>query len=85
MVIDILESIQAKGADCMGLICPTCFDQFDVKQIVLNRKYKKNFEMPVIYYFQLLGLAQGLEPREIGFHLHKIRVDRLLDNVAVAS
>ncbi len=85
MVIDILESIRAKGADCMGLICPTCFDQFDVKQIILNRKYKKNFEIPVIYYFQLLGLAQGLKPEELGLHLHKIKVDRILNTVAVAS
>ncbi len=85
MVIDILESIQAKGADCMGLICPTCFDQFDVKQIVLNRKYSKNLNIPVIYYFQLLGLAQGLAPNEVGLHLHKIKVDRILETLAVAS
>lgn len=85
MVIDILEGIQAKGADCMGLICPTCFDQFDVKQIILNRKYDKKFEMPIVYYFQLLGLAQGLKREEMGLHLHKIKVDRILDAVATAS
>jgi heterodisulfide reductase subunit B len=85
MVIDILEGIQAKGADCMGLICPTCFDQFDVKQIILNRKYGKKFEMPIVYYFQLLGLAQGLKREEMGLHLHKIKVDRILDAVATAS
>jgi heterodisulfide reductase subunit B len=79
MVIDILESIRGAGAECMGLICPTCFDQFDVKQIVLNRKYKKDFEVPVIYYFQLLGLAQGLGRQEVGLQYHKIKVDRILE------
>jgi len=84
MVIDILESIQAKGAECMGLICPTCFDQFDVRQIVLNRKYEKNFEIPVIYYFQLLGIAQGLGREEVGLHLHKIKVDKALNRAKAA-
>jgi len=84
MVIDILESIQSKGAECMGLICPTCFDQFDVRQIILNRKYGKNLPIPVVYYFQLLGLARGLSRAEVGFHLHKIKVDQILDKSGAA-
>lgn len=85
MVIDILETIQKAGAEAMGLICPTCFDQFDVRQIILNRKYKKNLEIPVIYYFQLLGLAQGLSREEVGLHLHKIKVDKILDKIEVTA
>jgi heterodisulfide reductase subunit B len=79
MVMDILESIKDNGADCMGLICPTCFDQFDLAQITLARKFKKSFNVPVVYYFQLLGYAQGLSPREVGLHMHKIKVDRILE------
>jgi heterodisulfide reductase subunit B len=85
MVIDILESIRGAGADCMGLICPTCFDQFDVKQIVLNRNYKKDFEIPVIYYFQLLALAQGLSRQEVGLHWHKIKVDKILEGAEATA
>jgi heterodisulfide reductase subunit B len=84
MVIDLIESIEEVKADCMGLICPTCFDEFDLGQIVLNRKYQKNFELPVIYYFQLLGLAQGLEPQELGLHFHKIKTGRVTEKVAAA-
>jgi heterodisulfide reductase subunit B len=83
-VIDLIESIEEVKADCMGLICPTCFDEFDLGQIVLNRKYHKNFELPVIYYFQLLGLAQGLEPKELGLHFHKIKTGRVTEKVAAA-
>jgi heterodisulfide reductase subunit B len=85
MVLDILESIQEAGAEAMGLICPTCFDQFDVRQILLNRKYKKNLEIPVIYYFQLLGLAQGLGREELGLHLHKIKVKKILDKIEATA
>ncbi len=81
MILDILNSIQAAKADAMGLICPTCFDQFDVRQIILNRKFNKSLEIPVIYYFQLLGLAQGFGRHELGLNLHKIKVDKILDKV----
>lgn len=81
MVEDILETIKSHNADCMGLICPTCFDEFDLGQIVLGRKLKKTFDVPIVYYFQLLGLAQGLEPKEVGLHMHKVKADRIFDMV----
>lgn len=82
MVIDILEAIKKHEADCMGLICPTCFDEFDLGQIILGKKYKKDLEVPVVYYFQLLGLAQGLKPEEVGLHMHKVKAKSLMDMVA---
>jgi heterodisulfide reductase subunit B len=82
MVIDILEEIKKQNADCMGLICPTCFDEFDLGQIVLGRKFKKKLDVPVVYYFQLLGLAQGLTPEEVGLHMHKVKAKSLTDQVA---
>jgi len=82
MVVDIIEAIKKNEADCMGLICPTCFDEFDLGQIVLGRKFKKELDVPVIYYFQLLGLAQGLTTEEVGLNMHKVKARRLLDMVA---
>jgi heterodisulfide reductase subunit B len=78
MVDDILTAINKEGADCMGLICPTCFDEFDVGQIVLGRKLGKTFDVPIVYYFQLLGVAQGLNPKEVGLHMHKVKMDAIL-------
>jgi heterodisulfide reductase subunit B len=82
MVCDILDTIISHQADCMGLICPTCFDEFDIGQILLGRKLKREFDVPIVYYFQLLGIAQGLDPREVGLHMHKVKVDRVLSTVA---
>jgi len=82
MVMDILETVRSHKADCMGLICPTCFDEFDLGQVILGRKYSKTFDVPILYYFQLLGLAQGLEPKEVGLHMHKIKAGRVLELVA---
>jgi len=78
MVYDIFSAIRNVGADCMGLICPTCFSSFDLGQIVVGRKKGTKFDIPVIYYFQLLGLAQGLTPEELGLNLHKVKADSII-------
>lgn len=79
MVADILDTIKSHDADCMGLICPTCFDEFDLGQIVLGRKLDKKFDVPIVYYFQLLGLAQGMKPEEVGLNMHKVKFGRVFD------
>jgi len=79
MVAEILDTIKSHNADCMGLICPTCFDEFDLGQVVLGRKLNKTFDVPIVYYFQLLGIAQGLSANEVGLHMHKVKADRLLE------
>jgi heterodisulfide reductase subunit B len=78
MTFDVLSSIKNSGADCMGLICPTCFDEFDLGQIKLSQKFSTDLKVPILYYFQFLGLAQGLSPEELGLHLHKTKVDEVL-------
>ncbi len=81
MVLDILDSIKQEKADCMGLICPTCFDEFDIGQILKGRKFKKQLDVPVVYYFQLLGLAQGLTPEQVGLTQHKVKTDAILEKL----
>lgn len=84
MVYDIFSAIRNAEADCMGLICPTCFSSFDLGQIVVGRKKGTKFDIPVIYYFQLLGLAQGLTPEELGLNLHKVKADGIVGRLKPA-
>jgi len=88
MSADVFQSISDSKADCMGLICPTCFDSFDLGQILVSRKVNKNYQIPVIYYFQLLALAQGASFEDIGLKYHKILpaefLEKLEQSIAVA-
>lgn len=72
MSAEVFESIHTSKADCLGLICPTCFDSFDLGQIRVARKVNKEYNLPVIYYFQMLALAQGASLEEVGIKYHKI-------------
>jgi heterodisulfide reductase subunit B len=77
MTFDVLSSIEDSHADCMGLICPSCFDSYDLGQIRLGQRFDKEFNIPVIFYFQLLGLAQGLSPKEVGLDRNKVKAEEL--------
>lgn len=81
MTESIFASIEASGADCMGLICPTCFSSFDMGQIMIARQKGKTYNIPVIYIFQLLGLAQGLSAEDIGLHTHRVKADKVLEKI----
>jgi heterodisulfide reductase subunit B len=85
MTHDIFASMEEAGVDCMGLICPTCFNSFDMGQIIIARKMNREFNIPVIYFSQLLGLAQGLESEEVGLHFHRIKIDKVLENLDMYS
>lgn len=85
MTHEIFDSMESVGADCMGLICPTCFNSFDMGQILIARKMNRQFNLPVIYFCQLLGLAQGFAPEEIGLHLHRIKVDGIMEMIGASE
>ncbi len=66
-----LERMKKAGVDCIIDACPFCHLQFDGGQAELE-KSGKNFALPVLHYSQLLGLALGYTPEEVGLHLNEI-------------
>ncbi|MFX1572593.1 MAG: CoB--CoM heterodisulfide reductase subunit B [Promethearchaeota archaeon] len=65
-----LENMVAVGTEAIITACPFCHLQFDLGQIEINKIFKDRieapFNIPVIYYTQLLGLALGMTPEEVG-------------------
>jgi heterodisulfide reductase subunit B len=63
----VIEMAQAAGAECIAVACPMCQISLDVRQADMKKLLGKKYEMPVIYITQLLGIALGLLPKELGF------------------
>jgi heterodisulfide reductase subunit B len=77
MAAEKLRRLSGLGVDALILICPFCAIMYDRYQ----RLILEEGEVPVLYYPQLLGLALGLEPDELGFDLNAISVEGLLEKV----
>lgn len=79
MLREKLENMKQAGAECIVDICPFCHLQFDAGQIQLEQKFKAVYNIPVVYYTQLLGLAMGLSENEVGLRMNRIAVASLLE------
>ncbi|MHA1264934.1 MAG: CoB--CoM heterodisulfide reductase iron-sulfur subunit B family protein [Candidatus Helarchaeota archaeon] len=82
MVYDKLTQVERMKADCMTMLCPLCYIQYEMGQLQLKKEpYNAQFKIPVMYYPELLGLAIGMEPSELGFKLHRVKVDPVLQKI----
>ncbi len=68
-----LDSMKRAEADCINVICPQCFNQFDTGQMRAARKVDIPFKIPVLYYLQTLGLAMGYSLEEMQYGSHRIK------------
>jgi heterodisulfide reductase subunit B len=73
-----LSSMKAAGCNLLVVACPFCFEQFDLGQIMLGRKTGQEFGIPVVYISQLMGIAMGRTPEEMGLDLHRTKLKGLL-------
>ncbi len=67
-----LRNMKKAGIDCIVDACPFCHLQYDNGQAELA-KAGEIFDIPVVHYSQLLGMALGYTPEEVGLHLNAIR------------
>ena len=62
----ILDSAKAAGADCIMVGCPLCHGNLDIRQKEIEGVYKTDYNLPVFYLTQLVGLSVGLGPDKLG-------------------
>ena len=70
---DKLNNMKLAQADCLTVVCPQCFYQFDMGQWIASRKDIPQYNLPAFFYMQLLGLAMGYSLEEVGYDSHKVK------------
>lgn len=76
---DILAMARDAGADCIATACGMCQMNLDLRQSDIEKKFGEKFQLPIFYFTQLLGLAFGLEPRELGLRSLVVDPTQLLE------
>ena len=66
-------------ADCLVTPCPLCHLNLDLQQPLAERAIGREIGMPVLHLPQLLGLALGLEPKELGLARHVVKPTSVID------
>jgi heterodisulfide reductase subunit B len=64
LVRDIIEAAYDHGADMIVTPCPLCQMNVEVYQPDINKRFGTKFEMPVLYYSQLIAVAYGKNGKE---------------------
>jgi succinate dehydrogenase / fumarate reductase cytochrome b subunit len=60
------------GADCLVTPCPLCHLNLDLQQPDAAKYVERDLGVPVLHLPQMVGLALGLEPKELGMNKHVV-------------
>jgi len=67
------------GADCLVTPCPLCHLNLDLQQPLAAKVVSRELGLPVLHLPQLVGLALGLEPKQLGMSKHVVRPASVID------
>lgn len=89
----VLRSAEDAGGAAVVVNCPYCFAQLFRNERMIDDFYSEKMTIPIFYITQLLGLALGFKPEELGLPKHfKLSIGReeelvksILEPAAVAD
>jgi heterodisulfide reductase subunit B2 len=66
MIRRIIKAADDQKADLIAVLCPMCQLNLDAFQGSMNNYFKTSYQMPVLYFTQLMGLAFGIAAEKLG-------------------
>ncbi len=77
----ILANADEYKADAIVTLCPMCQLNLDAYQPQVNRMFSMAFDLPVLFFTQMMGLAFGIAPEELGFGLEIVPARTALSKI----
>ncbi|MCX5809287.1 MAG: CoB--CoM heterodisulfide reductase iron-sulfur subunit B family protein [Proteobacteria bacterium] len=62
----VLSMALDSGANCIAVACPLCQQNLDLRQGQVNSTTGSSFNIPILYFTQIIGLTYGLSPKALG-------------------
>jgi heterodisulfide reductase subunit B len=78
MAKEKLDHVRAVGAQALITVCPFCHIMFDLNQPRIERTFNEKFNLPILHYPQLLGLAMDFSPDELALNELRVKPTELL-------
>nr|WP_321374972.1 CoB--CoM heterodisulfide reductase iron-sulfur subunit B family protein [uncultured Bacteroides sp.] len=71
---NILKDATERDAKAIIVACPMCQSNLDMRRGAINETLSNPSDVPVIFITQAIGLALGLNPKELGLERHFVNV-----------
>jgi len=81
MAKEKLDRVVAAQGDAIVLFCPFCDIMYEYSQRKIEKTFNTHYGLPILYLPQVLGLAMGFSPDELGFKLNRVKPRDLLQKV----
>ena len=74
----ILEAAKKSDADVIATPCPLCQQNVEMDQDAVNKKCGTDYQIPVVFYSQLMAVAFGLDAsKDACLDRNTIRLEKL--------
>jgi heterodisulfide reductase subunit B len=87
VVVSLTDSIlgmaKSSGADCIAVSCPMCQVNLDLRQQDIKKQTGRDYQMPIIYITQLLGLCLGISSKRLGLNKLMVSPFKVLERYLV--
>jgi heterodisulfide reductase subunit B2 len=83
LIYRLISAADQYKADVMATLCPMCQMNIDAYQGETNRANHSDIQMPIVFFTQLVGLALGLDPKDLGFGREFVSAKRVLDRIGL--
>jgi heterodisulfide reductase subunit B2 len=77
----LLQNAADYEADVLVTVCPMCQLNLDAYQTRVNQHFGTNFNLPILYFTQVMGLAFGLEAKALGFGKEIVSAEAALEKI----
>jgi heterodisulfide reductase subunit B len=74
----LLANAMNGGAQCITTPCPLCQTNLDAYQSRVNSKFKTNYNLPILFFTQLMGVAFGLNSEDLGLKTNIVPPQKVL-------
>jgi len=64
----VLEAARQAGANAIVVACPMCQANLDTRQKTIEATRETSYNLPIIYFTQLMGLALGISATHLGLN-----------------
>jgi len=79
----VLDAASEAGAEAIAVACPLCQANLDMRQRQIRERYGRTYELPILYFTQVMGLAFGLDPEALGMGKHLVSAAALLQEKGI--